>query len=66
MRRLSGTSRSKTQRVAIAAWLGDSGNPTFERFRRWTMPPVSVNQICPRVCASSVRVPVVRSRLASM
>ena len=65
MRRLSGTSLSNSQRVAIAAWAVDSGKVTLRRFVRETMPPVSVNQICPVVAASSRRVPVVRRRLAS-
>jgi hypothetical protein len=67
IRRLSGTSRSKTHSVALAAWATDSGKVTLALLLlRRTMPPVSVNQTWPVVCANNVRVPVVRSRLASM
>jgi hypothetical protein len=66
MRRLSRARRSKTKRVATAAWRADSSNLTLpRRFLRQTMPPVSVNQISPVVALSRRRVPLVRSRLAS-
>ena len=61
MRGLSGTSSSNTQRVAIAACAADSGNVIFERLRRRTMPPVSVNQIWPLACLIIVCVPLVRN-----
>ena len=66
IRRLSGMRSSKRKRVAIAACSADSGKVTLRRFVRETMPPVSVNQIWPLTALSSRRVPVVRSRLASM
>ena len=66
MRRLSGTSSSKRKRVAVAACSADSGKVTLRRFVRETIPPVSVNHTWPLTVFSSRRVPVVRSRLASM
>jgi hypothetical protein len=67
LRRLSGTSLSKTNRVAIAACLVDSGKVTLRRLTRETTPPVSVNQISALPVAFSSRlVPEVRRRLASM